>query len=117
MTVIFAALYANQALAELIDGEEFIDPTRPIFATGNTEDSSLAEMIRTVVPASYDLTFVRAGSSSPIAVINNQQVTIGDMIGGALVVAIERSSVTLLINDEEKRINLYGSIKSPVSVR
>lgn len=106
------------ASADVIDGEDLVDPTRPFFANVGSDNSSILDLVRTVVPASYDLTFIRAGSSSPIAVINNQQVTIGDVIGGAVVLGIDRSSVTLLINDAERRISLYGTnIKAPVTER
>lgn len=117
--VIVIALLASRGFADEIDGEEFVDPTRPFFvALNSNSDAAILDLVRTVVPSSYDLTFVRAGSSSPIAVINDMQVTIGDLIGGALVVSIDRNSVTLLINDQERQINLYGtSIKSPVTER
>lgn len=104
--------------ADIIDGEDLVDPTRPFFANAGSDNNSNLDLIRTVVPASYDLTFIRAGSSAPIAVINNQQVTIGDVIGGAVVLEIDRSSVTLLINNAERRISLYGTnIKAPVRER
>lgn len=102
--------------ADVIDGENLVDPTRPFFTNIDNASESILDMVRTVVPSSYELTFIRAGSSAPMAVINDQQVTIGDMIGGAIVMTIDRSSVTLLINDEEKQINLYGTnIKAPVT--
>lgn len=108
-------LAAAQSSAEIIDGEEFVDPTRPLLMSaprGNV-DSSVSDMIRNVVPASYDVSFVRASSSSPIAVINDQRVTIGDQIGGATVVAIDRGGVTLSINDQERRISVFATnIKS-----
>jgi len=113
--VMVIAAFSN---ADVIDGENLVDPTRPFFTNINSESDSdsILEMVRTVVPSSYELTFIRAGSSAPMAVINDQQVTIGDMIGGAVVMTIDRSSVTLLINDEEKQINLYGTnIKAPVA--
>lgn len=117
--VILPALLFSQGFADEIDGEELVDPTRPFFvALNSNSDASILDLVRTVVPSSYDLTFVKAGSSSPIAIINNQQVTIGDLIGGALVVAIARNSVTLLINNQEREINLFStSIKSPVTER
>ncbi len=104
---------SGQLGADVIDGEELVDPTRP-FTLSNVSDSSLVqELIRNVVPASYDLSFIRAGSSTPLAVINQQRVTIGDIIGGAEVTAIDRSGVTLLIGEEERRISLYGvSVKT-----
>lgn len=110
----FLAIFGSgQIAADVIDGEELVDPTRPVLA-GNVNDSALIqELIRNVVPASYDVSFIRAGSSSPLAVINRQRVTIGDIIGGAEVKAIDRSGVTLLIGDEERRIGLYDvSVKT-----
>jgi len=105
----------NFANAEFIDDENFVDPTRPFYALQN--NNPLPDETRPIIPDGYDLTFIRSGSSSPIAVINNRQVTVGDVIGSALVVAIERSSVTLFINGEERRIDLYGNVKAPVSAR
>lgn len=117
--VLTCSVVAQASIAEVIDGEELMDPTRPFFADGvNTDDSSVLEMIRNVIPASYDLTFVRMSGESSIAVINNQRVRIGDVIGGALVVGIDRSGVTLRINDEERRVEMYGtSIKRPLVER
>ncbi|NKB33364.1 MAG: hypothetical protein GKR91_09725 [Pseudomonadales bacterium] len=107
----------NFALADLIDGEELIDPTRPIFVTGDGggDLGDIAAMIRDVIPASYELSFVRASESSPMAVINEQRVTIGDVIGGATVVSIDRDGVVLSVNEQERRISLFGSnVKTPV---
>jgi hypothetical protein len=77
--------------------------------------TAVMNMIRNVLPTSWDVSFIRAGAS-PMAVVNSERVTIGDSIGGASVVAIDRSSVTLSINGEERRISMYGEgIKTPVS--
>lgn len=106
-----------QVQTNVIDGEELVDPTRPLFAgRPNIEgDSVVQAMIRNVVPSSYDLSFIRAGSS-PIAVINQERVTVGDVVGGATVVSIDRSSVTLSINGAEQRISLYDDlIKRPAT--
>ena len=103
--------------ADQIDGEELIDPTRPIFlrANGVEETTDVLAMIRNVVPASFDLSFIRAGRT-PIAVINSERVTIGEVIGGATVIAIDRASVTLDVNGNERRISLYDNeIKTPVA--
>jgi predicted HAD superfamily phosphohydrolase len=115
--IILLGFAAGNVHADLIDGEELRDPTRPLFVRAQeTSSGEVLSMIRNVVPASYDLSFVRASSSSPIAVINSERVTVGDVIGGATVVAIERSSVTLSVNGEERVITLYDqSIKSPVT--
>lgn len=112
-------LCAGKVAADVIDGEELVDPTRPFYfeatAGGNVEGS---EPFRNVVSASYEISFIRASDSSPMAIINQQRVTLGDVIGGATVITIDRNGVTLLINEEEQRINLYsGSVKSPARNR
>lgn len=104
---------ASLARAELIDGEDFVDPTRPLFYVDNSDVGVVDQIFRTVVPASYDISFIRAGGDSSTAVINNVRVAVGDIIGGAEVILIDRDGVTLLIDDEERRINMYESrIKS-----
>ena len=106
-------------LADVIDGEEFVDPTRPIFSRNSLEaDDFVLDLIRDVLPSSYEVTFVRAGNKSSLAIVNGQRVTVGDEIGGATVVSIDRGGVTLLVEEQETRVNLYGgSIKAPVTVR
>lgn len=119
LALVWALFGSATALADVIDGEDLVDPTRPLFFTnGPAEDVDLTALYRTVVPASFDINFIRASSSNPIAVINNLQVTIGDTIGGATVVGIDRDTVTLLINGEEQIISLYKtSVKSAVISR
>lgn len=120
LTVMLGLLVSSVTFADVIDGEELVDPTRPIFVNRSSpvEDDAVLDMIRRVVPSSYDVSFVRASSSAPMAVINDQRVTIGDTIGGATVVAIDRNGVTLSINSEERRISLFGtSVKTPVVER
>jgi hypothetical protein len=115
-SVLFLLLGSAQAMADIIDGEEFVDPTRP-FSIVDADDSSLVQdLIRTVIPASYDVSFIRASSSSPMAVINQQRVTIGDVIGGAEVLEIDRNGVTLLVGEEERRISLYDTNIKATSV-
>ncbi|MFT4816521.1 MAG: hypothetical protein ACI80L_001546 [Pseudohongiellaceae bacterium] len=111
--IIVLLSFASLARADLIDGEDFIDPTQPLFYVANSDIDVVDEIFRTVVPASYDISFIRAGGDSSTAVINNVRVSIGDIIGGAEVLLIDREGVTLLIDDEERRINMYESrIKS-----
>ena len=97
------------ARAELIDGEDFVDPTMPLFYIESSVDDEVDQLFRTVVPASYDISFIRAGGDSSFAVINSVRVSEGDVIGGARVVAIDRAGVTLFIDNEERRINMYES--------
>jgi len=108
-----AVIGSGQVVADIIDGEELVDPTRPVSIEHIDDNSLVQDLIRNVVPASFDVSFIRAGSSSPMAVINQQRVTIGDTIGGAQVVEIDRNGVTLLVGDAERRISLYDvSVKA-----
>lgn len=113
---LFSLLFCGYAAANTIDGEELIDPTRPLAELTVEDDGLDLDMIfRNIVPESFDLSFTRASSSNPMAVINNQRVTIGDLVGGATVAKITRSSVTLLIGDDERIIGLYDtSVKRAV---
>ncbi len=116
---VFVLLSSISAVADVIDGENLVDPTRPLFATNQlAEEADLTDLYRSIVPASFDISFIRASSTNPIAVINSLQVTIGDLIGGATVSSIDRDSVTLLVNGEEKIISLYKtSVKSATTTR
>lgn len=109
---------ASSLHADVIDGEELVDPTRPLFVNRNTNDvdSSVLDMIRNVVPSSFNVSFIRVGSQSSMAVVNDQRVSVGDVIGGAEVIAIDRSSVTLSVNNQEQRISLFrDSVRAPVA--
>lgn len=106
-------LLASTSMADVIDGEALVDPTRPIQVTAVDNGNLIVDLVRTDVLSNYDLSFVRAGGDHPIAVINQQQLTIGDVIGDAEVIVIDRGGVTLSVNDEEHRVSLYGvSVKS-----
>lgn len=101
------------AEAEVIDGEDFVDPTRPLFYVEPSGNDVVDEIFRTVVPASYDISFIRAGGEASFAVINGVRVVIGDVVGGAEVVSIDREGVILRIDGEERVISMYESnIKS-----
>lgn len=107
MLLLSTLVGGGQISAELIDGEELVDPTRPFNIAVSVETEEALEIFRTVVPASFELSFVRAGGGSSLAVINGQSVNVGDLVGGARVVAIDRNGVTLLTgDDEERRIGL-----------
>lgn len=114
--LILLLVSANTA-AEVIDGEELVDPTIPLaeLLMEVNEGFDLGAIFQNVVPENFDLSFIRASATNPMAVINSQRVTVGDLIGGATVTRISRSSVTLLIQDEEREIGLYDtSVKSAV---
>ena len=119
LAMMLALIFSVSAYADVIDGEELVDPTKPLFALSESQEpADLTDLYRTVVPASFDISFIRASSENPMAVINSLQVTLGDVIGGATVAKIDRDSVTLLINDEERIISLYKtSVKSAATAR
>ncbi|MFK7865577.1 MAG: hypothetical protein AB8B95_15280 [Pseudohongiellaceae bacterium] len=104
------------SFADSVDGEELVDPTIPLAVLIDEESEiDLTALFQNIVPENFDLSFTRASNINPIAVINNMRVTEGDMIGGATVLRISRSSVTLLIQDEEREIGLYDtSVKRAV---
>ena len=106
------SLLSSTALGEVIDGEEFVDPTRPLMsiAIDNDDDGTVVDTLLSFLPGSYTVSFIRAGSDSAMAVINDRRVSVGDTVGGAEVLSIDRSGVTLLVNDEEQRITLYDQV-------
>lgn len=109
---------AAQGQNVTVDGEVFVDPTRPLFWTQSAETSVERVLPTRIQPSNYLVSFVRTGSRSPIAVVNEQRVTIGDVIGGATVVEIDRSGIILEIGEERARISLYSTnIKGPAASR
>lgn len=119
LSAVLNAGIAVDAVADIIDGEEFMDPTRPLLveqAVVEEDGGSLLDMFRAAVSTEFEVTFVRASSSSPMAIVNDQRVTIGDVISGATVVSIDRNSVTMEVDGLQQEISLYNtSVKSPVN--
>ena len=118
--VLIGALTVPGVAADVIDGEDLRDPTRPLLVEQEEPEErsvadSLLDRFRAAVPTEFEVTFVRAGSVSPMAIVNDQRVTIGDVIGGATVVAIDRNSVTMEVDGLQLEVSLFGnSVKSPV---
>lgn len=108
--ILLGALVAGgQTSAAVIDGEELVDPTRPLNFSPETVvvPEEIVGEIRAEIPPGYEISFIRAGGSSPVAVINGQSVSIGEFVGGATVVEIDRNGVTLLTTDgQETRVGL-----------
>jgi len=118
---LIGACVASGVAADVIDGEELIDPTRPLLvelAKVPEEEAggSLLDMFRAATSTEFEVTFVRASSRSPMAIVNDQRVTVGDVISGATVVAIDRNSVTMEVDGLQQEISLYSTnVKSPVN--
>ncbi|MDP2347754.1 MAG: hypothetical protein Q8N34_08510 [Gammaproteobacteria bacterium] len=107
-------LLTNVAAAQqsiVIDGVSYRDPTRPAGAT-------LSQTEFAAVPGrpTYTVTFIRAGSTNNVAVINGQVVSRGDRIDGALVKAIDDDSVLLEVNGETLEISTFrANFRTPAS--
>jgi glucose/arabinose dehydrogenase len=113
-----AAALQTQA-AQSFDGEMLRDPTRPFAATNSNLTSpgnAMEDVVSRALPRSnFKVTFVRDGGSSSMAVINDQRVMIGDLIGGATVVAISSAGVTLSVNGSEQVLTAFGPTVKEVS--
>jgi len=116
MFMFVSGLALAQGRIVTIDGEDFRDPTQPPWAV--LPDSRLtAESVPTTGPrlSELSLSFVRAGGLSPVAVINDTQVTVGDEIEGAPVVEIRPGEVVLLIDGEEQVLTRFlRPVRTPV---
>jgi hypothetical protein len=98
-----------------IDGEFFRDPTQP---PGSAQAAALIDVTSTEVVIAAEVTlnnlslqFVRSGGINPLAVINNQPLTIGENIDGATIKDIGPGKVLLDIQGLEYELALF---KRPV---
>lgn len=97
---------------QLIDGEYFRDPTQPAAVTQAARESL---GVSAAAATNFTVNFVRSGGSSPMAVINQQRLQIGDRIEGALLTDIRPGSVVLSINGFEQEISVFQqSVRRPV---
>lgn len=120
---------AVSAQAEMIDGEDLKDPTRPMgvsasmAAEGNGRGvgSLLAGLLggaTDLLSGGYTVSFIRAGGTDPVAMINDQLVRAGDRVGEAEVVSIDRDRVSLRIDGEVREIMGFdSSVKSRADAR
>lgn len=104
------------------DGEMLRDPTRPFAVTrisrgavGDIVESDRSLPAGGLARSNFSVTFIRDGGASPMAVINEQPVTIGDLIAGATVVAISADGVTLSVSGLEQVITTFGPTVKEVS--
>ena len=112
--VFVSGLALAQGRSVTIDGETFRDPMQPPWAV---TDSRITESAAASGPrlSALRLSFVRAGGLSPVAVINDTQVTVGDEIEGAPVVEIRPGEVVLLIDGEEQVLTRFlRPVRTPV---
>ncbi len=139
MLGVLAMVGAGVVSADLFGEEELRDPTRPVSVRVAADGSFLfglmdalggfgdglrggiedlgrlgAGALEGIVSTGYNVSFIRTGGERPVAMINEQLVGPGDVIGEATVVNIEADSVTLLVNGQEQRVS---SFVAPVKVR
>lgn len=104
----------SQGEQRLIDGEMFRDPMQPMSAYRN---NATAVDVLPELPNRSDFTvnFVRAGGSSPVAVINNQSLTVGDELSGMRIMEIRAGEVVLAASGQEYVLTTFGSaVRTPV---
>ncbi len=130
----------SMASAELFGDEELRDPTRPASVRVAADGSFLfglmdalggfGDGLRTglddlgalgagalgeMVSSGYTVSFIRTGGERPVAMVNQQLVAPGDVIGEATVVSIDADGVTLLVNGQEQRVsNFVAPVKARV---
>jgi len=115
LLVTFSSLVLAQSVTVTIDGEVFRDPMQPPWAILPSMNTVEVVPERETLLNSLQLSFVRSGGLTPIAVINGTQVTIGDLIEGASVEDIRPGEVVLVINGEERVLSrIAQSVRTPV---
>lgn len=113
--VIALVLPSFNVSAEIFEGEELKDPTRPVGASlsnGIEGEGFLADLFgsaTSLLNSNYKVTFIRAGGTTPVAMINERLVKTGDMIGEAEVISIDAQSVSLRINGAIQRVTSYSN--------
>lgn len=121
LPMLLLSYYAYSATQE---DELLVDPTMPLDVqlAGDTSGGfdietgiSDAGGLFTGLFNSYELGSVLIRGDDRIAVINEQRVREGDNIGNATVISIETDSVTLNVDGEIEKLELYeNSIKTLV---
>ncbi|WP_237132956.1 hypothetical protein [Pseudohongiella sp. O18] len=103
-----------------IDGEVFRDPTQPP-PSGIAMQAAEAMAVVAGGPeiainnTNYVVSFVRTGGNRPIAVINDRQLTIGDIVDGAEIMDIRNGEVVLSAAGRDYVLTAFTrSIREPV---
>lgn len=89
------------------DLDSLKDPTQPL--RGSVKQTSDGDSVMLTAGfidgfASYKVASILVSPSRKIAIVNGEQVQIGSVVDGASVVAIERDSVSLSVNNETRQI-------------
>ena len=94
--------------ADMEEVEKLRDPTGPLVMSIGQPQTNLFGLV-----SSYKVSSILIRPNMKVAVINSRQVRIGDIIGNAEVMKIDKNTVTLQVAGEEQILELYGrSIKT-----
>ena len=93
--------------------EGLVDPTLPLqLSLKGVSSESLGLRVNTEVvqrlAGGYRVSSILIRGKDPVAFVNDQQVSIGSEIDGAVVASIDREGVTLTRGIEEFRVTLYS---------
>ena len=92
----FLSLSSQKTLAEEV---HLKDPTKPPAYVEDVEDKEQTSK------AHYELKSILIGRGRRLALINEQYVSLGDKVGTAVVIAIERNAVVL--SEEGRQVKIY----------
>ncbi|MFT5321217.1 MAG: hypothetical protein ACI934_001365 [Pseudohongiellaceae bacterium] len=114
--ILFAgfSMVSVKANAELVNGEEMVDPTAPFFLRANG-DAAIANTSLITTFDNYEVSSILIRSNLKMAIINSQRVSEGDRVGNAEVVNIESNVVTINLDGELKELKLHGGSVKTVS--
>ncbi|MEX1199126.1 MAG: hypothetical protein WEB57_14850 [Pseudohongiellaceae bacterium] len=112
---------ADSDLVRNIGDETLRDPTRPAGAA--LPESSRGEIggsrldAGAMVNRQYRVSFIRAGGSQPMAVVNDQTVRVGEVVNGARVLTIETGVVALDVDGERRTYSTWQgeSVRQSIS--
>jgi hypothetical protein len=98
---------AGDGMTGILDGEVLRDPTRPAGASLSPQETRTDAHAQNTGGAGYRVSFIRAGGSQPMAVINGQAVRVGEEVSGAQLLSIETGTVILKVNGEDRRFSTW----------
>ncbi|MGB1423869.1 MAG: hypothetical protein ACPHAN_14090 [Pseudomonadales bacterium] len=117
VVVVIAILLGSATDAENSNYVGLVDPTMPLqLSLEGVAKERLGERVTEVVieQKTYTVSSILVRPDAKFALINQQRVSEGDAIDGAVVASIDREGVTLQRGIESIRLSLYKqSIKKP----
>lgn len=113
LVLIVCCLMALLASAADDRFEGLVDPTLPLqLSLKGVSSESLGLRVNTEVvqrlAGGYRVSSILIRGKDPVAFVNDQRLSVGSEIDGAVVASIDREGVTLTRGIEEFRVTLYG---------